>query len=123
MNFYGKDMNEMMPMHNYLKKEYYNLIFNGNELKRVTLDTIFGNVKRFEIELLEAIKKRDDLKLDCSSIDKLVDNFNDVFWLSEKGVHLHYDKNGYGNDVVELLIPIINLKKNKESSWLVEYLK
>jgi hypothetical protein len=122
-NFYDHNMYEMLTINKYIKDEYYNLIFNENGLKRVTLDSIFGQGNLFEKELVEAIKKRDDLKLDCSSIDKLVDNFNDSFWLSEKGVHLLYDQYGFGHATVELLIPIDNLRKYKEPSWLVEYLK
>ena len=122
-NFYGKDINEMMPMHSIAKNEYYNLIFQGENLIRVSLDSIFGKGNLFETELLSAIKKRDDLKLDCSSIDQLVDNFNDVFWFTEKGIHLLYDKNGYGYQAVEILIPIENLKKHRQTSWLTQYLR
>jgi hypothetical protein len=116
-------MNEMLTINKYIKDEYFNLIFHENGLKRVTLDSIFGNGNLFETELISAIKKRDDLKLDCSSIDQLVDNFNDVFWFSEKDVHLLYDKNGFGFDAVEILVPIENLRKYKQSSWIGEYLK
>jgi hypothetical protein len=87
------------------------------------LDSIFGKGNLFENELLAAIKKRDDLKLDCSSIDQLVDNFNDVFWFSEKGIHLQYDKNGNGYQAVEILIPIENLKKHRQTSWFTLYLR
>ncbi len=122
-NYFEGDMNGLMPIHAIPKNEYYNFIFQGEKLIHASLDSIFGNGNLFETELISAIKKRDDLKLDCSSIDQLVDNFNDVFWFSNKGIHLFYDKNGHGYQAVELLIPIENLRKHKQSSWIGEYLK
>ncbi|MFN5416352.1 MAG: hypothetical protein ACK5B9_04795 [Flavobacteriia bacterium] len=115
--------NEMMPFSNKYIIDIQNLIWNENKLIKITLDSIFGKGNLFENELLAAIKKRDDLKLDCSSIDQLVDNFNDVFWFSEKGIHLQYDKNGNGYQAVEILIPIENLKKHRQTSWFTLYLR
>lgn len=100
-----------------------NLIWKDGKLVQVTLTDIFGEGILFETELIEAIKKRDDLKLDCSSIDVLIDSFNDLFYFSEKGIHLLHNKS-YLYELKEgIIIPIENLERNSTSVWICSLLK
>lgn len=100
-----------------------NLIWKNQKIIIASLDSIFGKSKLFEEELIAAIKKRDDLKLDCSSTDVLVEKFKQNFELSHKGIYLTYRENTNYYNEIRILIPIENLKKHKQSQWIVEYLK
>jgi hypothetical protein len=69
-------------------------------------------------------KKRDDLKLECSSLENMLAMVNGNFSLSDEGVHLYLSQcNMYPSSTVELLIPIENIEKLASSKWIFSYLE
>jgi hypothetical protein len=75
-------------------------------------------------EFITSLKKRDDLALDCSSLENMIAMIGGNFSLSSQGVHLYLNQNNnYSSSSVELIIPIDNLSNYSESRWVVPILK
>lgn len=103
---------DYMGMVNYLY-EYSNFIYKNNQLKSLSLLSIFnGNQSLLESQLMKAIQKRDDLVLDCSSLNNMVNAIGQNFYLTKEGIQLILANHNYWTGQnVEVLIPFDELKK------------
>ena len=112
-----------MGMANYVY-EYTNFIYKNNQLESVTLLSIFnGNQSLLESQLMKAIQKRDDLVLDCSSLENMVNAIGQNFYLTHKGLWLILaNHNPWTGQKVEVLIPFDELKNNTDTEWICAYL-
>lgn len=115
----------LTPDSNAYNNEYYNyavenyIVVNG-KLNLVTLDSILKNDNFFQAEIIEAIKKEEDLKLDCTNINNLYQAISGRFSLSKDGIYLMIEDENYNRR--ELLIPKKRLKTNTYAQWIVPYL-
>lgn len=107
--------------------EHWNFIERNNKVENVALSDIFPNDSTLMDEFMEALQKRDDLQLECSSIETMLEMVNGRFRLMEDGISLYLDRNHqayYGAYTpIELFIPLENLEKHPESKWIVSILK
>ncbi len=99
---------------------YENYIVIDGKLNLVTLDSIFKNDVFFQTEILEAIKKEEDLKLDCTNINNLYQKISGKFSLSNDGIYLMIEDENYNQR--GLLIPKKRLMANKYAQWIISYL-
>ena len=104
----------------YSNYSYENYIVTDGKLNLVTLDSIFKNDVFFQTEIVEAIKKEEDLKLDCTNINNLYQKINGKFSLSNDGIYLMIEDENYNQR--GLLIPKKRLKANKYAQWIIPYL-
>ncbi|PHR31395.1 MAG: hypothetical protein COA38_08095 [Fluviicola sp.] len=105
---------------------FLNFVYQKGKAVPVELKDIFPSDSILMQEFVIALQKRDDLKLDCSSLEMMIELIDGKFSLSESGVHLYLNQqstNVYGiSQPVKLLIPRENLSKHSESSWIVPIL-
>lgn len=98
---------------------------NGKAVE-VQLKDIFPSDSVLMEEFIIALKKRDDLQLDCSSLEMMIEMINGKFSLSESGVHLYLNQQSVSNNgsysPVVLIIPTENLNSHVESKWIVPIL-
>lgn len=87
----------------YSNYSYENYIAINSKLNLVTLDSILKNDGFFQAEIEEAIKKEEDLKLDCTNINNLYQAISGRFSLSKDGIYLMIEDENYNRR--ELLIP------------------
>lgn len=99
---------------------YENYTLKNKTLSKISLLDIFGDLNNLMKELLLTISNQEDLFLDCSTNQGLLEKVNGRFSLSNKGVSLYILNDHY--DQQELLIPISRLKINTKSQWIVPYL-
>ena len=102
--------------------DWDNYVIKNGQLKRINITDIFGNGDLLKTELTKAIQKREDLNLDCSTIDNFADLVGNDFSLHEEGVILHMKRQQYSGQLVDLLVPWANLRSRAESGWLVKIL-
>ena len=103
--------------------EHMNFVYRDGKAISIQLKDIFPSNSVLLQEFILALQKRDDLKLDCSSLETMVLMINGRFSLSEKGVHLYYHGFDYWhNEAIEFLIPLDRLKLHSESKWIVPIL-
>ncbi|PHR31396.1 MAG: hypothetical protein COA38_08100 [Fluviicola sp.] len=104
--------------------KHWNFIMKDGKAVSIELDDIFPKDKVLMREFIIALKKRDDLELECSSVETMIEMIGGKFSLSNQGVHLYLSQyNNYSNSYVELIIPTDNLAKHSGSSWIVPILK
>lgn len=105
---------------------FLNFVYQKGKAVPVELKDIFPSDSILMQEFVIALQKRDDLKLDCSSLEMMIGLIDGKFSLSESGVHLYLNQqstNVYGiSQPVKLLIPSENLSNHSESSWIVPIL-
>lgn len=103
-----------------------NVVIRNGKAVEVQLKDIFPSDSVLMEEFIIALKKRDDLQLDCSSLEMMIEMIGGKFSLSESGVRLYLNQQstnsaGYHSSV-ELLIPTENLSKHAESKWIAPIL-
>lgn len=104
--------------------EMWNFVYKKDKVIAISLNDIFPTDALLIQELILAIQKRDDLKLDCSSLEMMVARINGKFTLAEEGVYLYYS--GFDNwnaEMIRFLIPAANLETHSETNWIVPILK
>ena len=108
-------------------EKVYNLVYTNGTAKSIQLSDIFPSDSVLMSEFITSLKKRDDLKLDCSSLEMMIEMIGGKFTLGTDGVRLHLSQtniNSYGvSEPVTLLIPIENLDNHAESKWIVPILR
>jgi hypothetical protein len=106
---------------------HVNIIEDKGRARYLTLKDIFPDDDILMQEFIEALSLRDDLKLECSSLENMLQMIGGSFSLADDGVILYlnqYNQNAYyGSSSVELLIPIENLGKLPGSKWIVPFLE
>ncbi|MFK7785053.1 MAG: WG repeat-containing protein [Crocinitomicaceae bacterium] len=124
---YGWDQPRIRALTLVPNNTHINLIEEEGKARYLTLDGIFPDEDMLMQEFIEALKQRDDLKLECSSLENMLAMINGSFSLSEDGIVLYLNQSNqndyYGNSSVELLIPNKNLEKLEGSKWIVPFLK
>lgn len=107
--------------------QHINIIEDKGSARYVKLKDIFPDDDVLMMEFMEALKKRDDLKLECSSMENMLEMINGSFSFAEEGIILYLNQqnqyNFYGSSSVELLIPTESLSKLAGSKWIVPFLK
>ena len=104
---------------------HLNFVYKDGRALALQLSDIFPSDSILFQEFITALQKRDDLELDCSSTENMLQIIHESgFSLSEEGVHVFYKLNGlWDNTSLEFLIPIENLASHSESAWIVPILK
>lgn len=104
--------------------EHMNFVVkNGNAIS-IKLNDIFTSKSLLLEEFIVALKLRDDLQLDCSSLENMITLINGRFSLSKEGVYLYYPNyNSWHNEPIRFLIPIERLKLRSETKWIVPILE
>lgn len=105
----------------YFNYNYENYIFVNGKLNLINFSEVFKNDEFFRTEVIEAIKKDEDLKLDCTDMNNLYQKINGRFSFTKEGVNLFVEDESY--DIRSILIPKKRLKSNKEFKWLIPYLR
>jgi len=106
--------------------QHINIIEENGKSRYLTLKDIFPDDDILMQEFMEALKLRDDLKLDCSSLESMLEMVNGSFSLSDEGVILYLNQSQYYDYTykpVELVIPIERLEKLAASKWIVPFLQ
>ncbi|MFK7785054.1 MAG: hypothetical protein AB8B56_08055, partial [Crocinitomicaceae bacterium] len=104
---------------------HLNFIYKEGRAEMMLLRDIFPSDSVLLDEFILALQKRDDLQLECSSLEMMIQMIGGRFSLSDKGIHLYYS-NGYdywSNSVIEFLIPLDRLQLYAESKWIIPILK
>lgn len=103
---------------------HLNIVEDNGKARYVSLKEIFPDEDILMQEFIISLKERDDLQLECSSLENMLEMINGNFSLSDEGVILYLNQyNVYSNSQVELLIPLENLSKLPASKWIVPFLK
>lgn len=106
--------------------EYMNIVVENGKSRFIELSDIFPNDSTLMEEFVVSLQKRDDLKLECSSLENMLEMVGGKFKLTQHGVRLYlnqYNGNYSGvGSMVELLIPLENLSQHDESKWIVPIL-
>lgn len=104
--------------------QHINIIERNGKAEYLSLKDIFPNNDVLMEEFITSLKKRDDLALDCSSLENMLAMIGGNFSLSSQGVHLYLNQTNYtSNSPVQLIIPVENLKNHTESSWVASILE
>ncbi len=107
--------------------EYWNFVDRDGVIKSIELNDIFPNNATLMDEFIEALQQRDELKLECSSVENMLEMVRGRFRLTEDGVSLYLDRSRTNiyevYSPIELYIPLENLLKHEESKWIVPILK
>ena len=103
-----------------------NIVVENGKSRFIELSDIFPNDSTLMEEFVISLQKRDDLKLECSSLENMLEMVGGKFKLTQYGVRLYlnqYNGNYSGvGSMVELLIPLENLSQHDESKWIVPIL-
>lgn len=104
---------------------HLNFVYRDGRAQALQLSDIFTSDSVLFQEFITALQKRDDLELDCSSTENMLQIIHESgFSLSEEGVHVFYKLNGlWDNTSIEFLIPIENLNNHAGSKWIVPILR
>ncbi|MBC7695958.1 MAG: WG repeat-containing protein [Burkholderiales bacterium] len=105
----------------YNKYNYDNYIFVNGKLNIISFSEVFKNDDFFRTEIMEAIKKDEDLKLDCTDMSNIYQKINGRYALTKDGVNLFIEDENY--DLRAILIPKHRLNANKGFNWLIPYLR
>lgn len=103
-----------------------NFVMKNGKATEIQLKDIFPTDEVLFEEFIIALKKRDDLNLNCSSLEMMIQLNEGKFSLSESGVKLYLNQPSTGKygsySPEELLIPIENLIQHSETKWIVPIL-
>ncbi|MDG1331106.1 MAG: WG repeat-containing protein [Crocinitomicaceae bacterium] len=106
------------------ENQHINIIEQNGKARYLSLKDIFPDDDILMQEFMASLQKRDDLQLECSSLENMLAMVNGSFSLSDEGVHLYLSQYSlYSNSPMELLIPVENLAKLSKSKWIVPLLK
>lgn len=104
--------------------EHINVVYKNGKAISIQLNDIFQSDSILLQEFILALQQRDDLKLDCSSLETMISTINGRFSLSKEGVRLYYHGfDNWSNQAIEFLIPLERLKLHNESEWIVSILE
>lgn len=116
-----------MPPMGSAPSSYWNFVEQNGVVRSIELNDIFPNNATLMDEFIQALQKREDLKLECSSVENMLEMINGNFGLTDEGVSLYLNQNHnnfYGDYMpIELYIPLENLEKHAESKWIVPLLR
>ncbi len=103
---------------------HINIIERNGKAEFISLEDIFPDNDILMQEFILSLQKRDDLALDCSSLENMLAMIGGKFALSNQGVHLYLTQYSYySNSSIELIIPVDNLANYSESNWIVPILE
>ncbi len=114
---------------------FHNYIYYNKQFSEITFDSLFNpetDYMPYLNELLiEEIKKRDDVELDCTNSMAYSENLKRSFSLSEKGMCIYLGLSEANDDgqieleesgVVQIIIPYIKLKTIARKEGIIKYL-
>ena len=99
-----------MPVLGGTEHKRINCIVEEGELKTLSLQDLFPTQVRFQEELIRAIGLRDDLDLDCSAPEKLVQDVGERFSIGKEGVTLFLVQHERFGGTHQIMIPWARVK-------------